>query len=266
MSDKVKEYWDERAAQFAKSPAATTNDVYLRELEIATLVRVIVELKIAAPGPVLDVGCGNGYSTLRVARELPSLEFTGVDFSENMVEAAQALLAGSPELAPRVSFRVGSVLDLTAACGEQLFAATMTDRCLINLLAAEDQTRAIAQIAARTRPSGWYIAIENFVEGQERMNAARRTMGLEDIPVRWHNRYLVEAEFLKAAEPFFDKVHWYDFSSAYYLATRVAYSAMCKMRGEEPNYEHEMHRRAVNLPWGGQFSPIRMAGLRRRTA
>jgi len=36
--EKIKEYWDERAVLNQNSPAATTDDVYLRELEISTLV------------------------------------------------------------------------------------------------------------------------------------------------------------------------------------------------------------------------------------
>lgn len=35
MSDRVQQYWEERAKQYAENPAATTGDVYLRELEIA---------------------------------------------------------------------------------------------------------------------------------------------------------------------------------------------------------------------------------------
>jgi hypothetical protein len=35
MSQKIKEYWDKRAKQSAGALVATTNDVYLRELEIS---------------------------------------------------------------------------------------------------------------------------------------------------------------------------------------------------------------------------------------
>ena len=44
MSTKIREYWDARAREDTDSPAATTRDVYLRELEIATLTDVLREL------------------------------------------------------------------------------------------------------------------------------------------------------------------------------------------------------------------------------
>jgi len=65
-------------------------------------------------------------------------------------------------------------------------------------------------------------------------------------------------------EPFFDIVEVKDFSSTYYFATRVIYSKMCQMRMEEPDYHHEIHQLAVQLPWTGKFSPIRMVVMRRK--
>jgi hypothetical protein len=44
----------------------------------------------------------------------------------------------------------------------------------------------------------------------------------------------------------------------------VIYAAMCQMRGETPDYHHEIHQLAVKLPWIGQFSPVRMAVMRRK--
>jgi hypothetical protein len=64
--------------------------------------------------------------------------------------------------------------------------------------------------------------------------------------------------------PFFEAAEFKEFSSAYYLATRVIYSAMCQIRGETPDYRHEIHRLAVNLPWFGSFSPIRLSIMRRK--
>ena len=266
MSDKVKEYWDERAARYANTPAATTNDVYLRELEIETLTGTLRRLAVSPGETVLDVGCGNGYSTLQVAGAFPEVHFLGIDYSEKMIEAARKLLGAQPHLGSRVAFQVGDVLDITATCGTVTFAVVMTDRCLINLDSFEKQAQAVAQIAAHTKPGGHYIAIENFLEGQANMDAARRAIGLEGIPIRWHNLYFTEPGFRAIVEPFFDCITFHDFSSSYYLATRVIYSAMCKMRGEEPDYHHEIHRLAVKLPWCGQFSPIRMAVMRRRVA
>ncbi len=96
------------------------------------------------------------------------------------------------------------------------------------------------------------------------MNRLRASVGLPEIPVRWHNLYFNEADFKRLAEPFFEAIEFREFSSSYYFATRVIYSAMCQMRGETPDYRHEIHQLAVKLPWFGQFSPIRMVVMRRK--
>ncbi|HYK88915.1 MAG TPA: hypothetical protein VE398_09100, partial [Acidobacteriota bacterium] len=130
----------------------------------------------------------------------------------------------------------------------------------------ERQTEAFRQIAACLRPGGWYVAIENFREGNDAMNSARQRFNLPEIPVRWHNLYFEEKRFVDHTTAWFDLVRFEDFASSYYLATRVLYSAWCKERGETPDYTHDLHRLATDLPACGQYSPIRMVVLRRKLA
>ncbi|MCJ7655235.1 MAG: class I SAM-dependent methyltransferase, partial [Dehalococcoidia bacterium] len=264
MGQKIKEYWDERAKQYSGVPAATTNDVYLRELEISTIVQTLHEIQIPCDGSALDVGCGDGYSTLKVAQATSGLRFLGIDYSENMIKNACERFETHPELKARVAFVIGDVMELRKACGDSAYDVVLSDRCLINLDSIESQRYAMAQIAEHTKPGGYYIAIENFIEGHENMNRARHAVGVPEIPVRWHNLYFKEHEFIRSAERFFEDIVFKDFSSSYYFATRVVYSAMCHMRGEEPDYNHEIHQLSIRLPWIGQFSPIRMALLRKK--
>ena len=266
MKEQIRAYWEERAEHFLADPASTTNDVYLRELEIQTIIKALRLLLWSGPAKVLDVGCGDGYATLNVARELPEFTFAGIDYSANMIRMAQERLADMPFLKKRLEFKVGDVLDLGAACGETTFDAVVSDRCLINLASPEDQRQAIKEIARHVASGGYYLAVENFMEGQNAMNQARAAVGLPEIPVRWHNLYFSEAEFIEFAEPEFEFLQFKDFSSAYYFATRVIYTALCQGTGEEIDYRHPVHQLAVKLPWTGNFSPIRMAVLRRRSA
>ena len=264
MKEKIKEYWDERAKQYSGISAATTNDVYLRELEISTIIQTFHQIDIPKNGNVLDVGCGDGYSTLKVAQAISDFCVLGIDYSENMIKNACERLESHPELKDCVTFIVGDVTELGETCGDSVYDVILSDRCLINLDSAENQYHVIAQIAEHTKPGGYYIAIENFIEGHENMNRARRSVGAPEIPVRWHNLYFKEHEFINNVERFFEGIIFKDFSSSYYFATRVIYSAMCQMREEEPDYNHEIHQLSVNLPWIGQFSPIRMAVLRKK--
>jgi len=264
LADKVRGFWEERAEQHAANPAATTNDVHLRELEIVTFIETLKEVGFNS-GDCLDVGCGDGYSTLRVAAALPGCRFHGVDYSDNMIANARAGLKDMPEIADRLNFSVGDALNLSDAVGDRTYDVVTSDRCLINLESFEAQASAIAQIASHVKPGGHYIGIENFMEGQNNLSAARAHMGLSEIPVRWHNLFFKKDEFLSECSKHFELVEWKDFSSSYYFATRVLYSAICKTEGSEPDYQHPIHQMAGKLPWTGEFSPICMAVLQRRT-
>lgn len=261
-NETIKNYWDERARERLNT-TATTDDVFLRELEIDTFIKTLRHLQLPNEAEILDVGCGDGYSTQRIAAGLPEYRFTGVDYSEGMIALAGQNARKAPQSA--ITFLVGDVLDLSQMRSGMPFDVVMTDRCLINLDSAEKQACAIGQIARRLRPGGYYVAIENFLEGQENLTRARGQMGLPEIPVRWHNRFFTEREWRQAAEPWFENIRFEEFSSSYYFATRVIYSAMCQMQGIEPDYRHEIHKLAVNLPVSGQFSPIRLVLMQRKT-
>lgn len=265
LKEQIKSYWEERAGYYMADPASTTNDVYLRELEVLTITKVLKALLGSGPGSVLDVGCGEGYSTLKVAQELRALSIRGVDYSANMINMARERLAAFPVLNARLQFAVGDVLDLTSV-DDSLYDAVISDRCLINLESKADQRSAMREIALHVRPQGYYLAVENFSEGQEAMNRAREVYGLPPIPVRWHNLYFSEKEFLDFATPYFEFMEFKNFASTYYLTTRVLYSALCRQTGADIDYRNPIHQLSVDLPWTGNFSPIRMAVLQRKAA
>jgi len=266
MALAVKEYWDQRAGAAALNTNATTNDVYLRELEAKTLIATLREIGLQPGARVLDIGCGDGYTTLQVASALPGVRFEGIDYSPNMVASARARLAVDGAGAASASFAEGDATRLAEAFAPGTFDVIYTTRCLINLESTEAQYDAIRQIADALKPGGWYLAIENFLEGQDNLNAARCRMGLPPIPVRWHNLYFREVDFALRTSEWFASCDLREFASAYYFATRVVYSAFCKMRGEEPDYRHEIHQLSVDLPPTGQFSPVRMAMLHKADA
>jgi ubiquinone/menaquinone biosynthesis C-methylase UbiE len=258
-NNSIQDYWNDRAAASGGSATATTDDIHLRELEISTIVRTLKSLDLPDSPTFLDAGCGDGYSTLRVVRELPALTALGVDYASQMVANARQRLKEQTADSSRVTFAQGDIRALDAVIGFETFDVVLTDRCLINLVSPGDQARAFEQIAKHLTPGGTFLAIENFVEGHAGMNTARETVGLPPIPIRWHNRYFSQPEFESIAKPYFRFVTLEDFASSYYFATRVVYAAMCKMRGEDLNYNHEIHQLAVRLPPTGQFSPIRLA-------
>ncbi|MGJ9413893.1 class I SAM-dependent methyltransferase [Aeromicrobium sp. CF4.19] len=66
---------------------------------------VMSVLRVAGARRVLDVGCGTGILTARIARELRPESLVGIDPSEGMLQRAR-------ERAPSVDFRVGGAESL----------------------------------------------------------------------------------------------------------------------------------------------------------
>lgn len=258
MENKIKNYWEERASLNQNAVTGTTNDVYLRELEIKTFCDTLKDLGINKNSKILDVGCGDGYTTLNVAKLFPESTFDGVDYSENMIVNAKANVKNSNGTILNVRFKVADATKIQNSYPDEAFDFVLSDRCLINLETSQAQYEAIRQISKILKPGGYYLAIENFNEGQSNLNEARAKMGLSEIPVRWHNYFFNENEFVKNVGSWFTSIDFVEFSSAYYYATRVIYSSICKLQGVEPDYMHDIHKVSVDLPVIGKFSPIRL--------
>jgi ubiquinone/menaquinone biosynthesis C-methylase UbiE len=265
MSDKIKQYWEDRARETEPtSVQATTYDVYLREHEIRTLRARLEAIALPAGSTVVDLGCGDGFATVSLAAAFPTLRFIGVDWSAEMLAIAEHRLSEAPALRSTVEFRQGDMRDVQASLGSERFQAFTTMRSLINLTSSEQQYATIAQIADHLVPGGYYFCVENFVGGQESFNRMRVAMGLPEIPVRWHNLFFDEARFVEETRAVFDSVTFDNFLSSYYLATRVIYSAACHLVGEEPDYLHPIHQVAWRLPEIGDFCPIKLVTMRRK--
>lgn len=255
----IRDYWNLRASSDAEN--ATTSDLFLRVLERKILAD---ELRCLGCGPqseVLDLGCGDGQTLEYLAREL-GCACLGIDISQAMIQLARGRIT-KLESPVKVEFRIGDVRQATELLVDRKFDYVITDRCLINLESSEEQFKSIQGIADLLRNGGYYLAIENFIEGNDRLNQIRELFELPPIPIRWHNLYFRELDFLAEAARFFTEIRRVDFSSAYYLATRVIYSKLCQLQGLEPDYVHPIHQLSVTLPLMGDFSPIKLFVMRK---
>ena len=251
--DQVKRFWDDQAKEFGESDLATAPDHYYREMEIER-----IEAHLRDGDTILDVGCGNGYSTLRFAQKFPNCRIVGIDYSDPMIEAANTVLAKSG-LGERVSFLVGDVRSLTdhPLLHGKTFTAVVSERCIINLANWDEQRTALLQMRALLEPDGRIILTENTQEGLARLNGLRKQFGLHEISVRWHNFYVPQQKFEDFAAEHFTVEAKQNIGNLYYLMSRVLYAKLAADEGQEPRYEHPINRIAAQLPSLDQyeFSP-----------
>jgi ubiquinone/menaquinone biosynthesis C-methylase UbiE len=245
------EFWNSRAAL---GEVAGTFDFPLKNLELALVLE-----KVSTGASVLDVGCGNGETLLRLALE-KGCSGTGVDFSEKMIESAKASTkaAGCGE---RVTFQVGTVPALPVDLGE--FDYAISERCLINLDSEASQHQAFLAIMSHVKPGGRYLMIESSIQGLERTNELRTGLNLERIDPPWHNVFIDENAVPGWATENFVLEEVVPFSSTYHFLSRVVYASLARDRGEELKYDSEINMLACKLPIVGNFGPVRLWQWRR---
>ena len=252
----IRDYWNERAKGASlkgDSPQATTDDIYLRSLEAVVLdnaIKSINKNKIK----VLDIGCGDGLTTCRLSQNEKIHSITGIDYSEEMIEIA---IRRKAELkASHLDFQVGNALEL-ASKDDEGYDLIITNRCLINLESWEDQKKAISKIYDSLVFGGSYFATENFIDGHNNMNELRRSLGLMEIPVRWHNLFYEDKQYFEYSSSIFNEVIVENFASSYYYITRGVYSKLCNVTGDIIDYNNNLHKIAVDFPSFGNFAPLK---------
>jgi ubiquinone/menaquinone biosynthesis C-methylase UbiE len=250
--DKTKAFWDDQARAHGASDLATAPDHHYRTLEINSILRMIE--CIEKRETILDVGCGNGYSTVKIGKKFPEAMITGVDYSEPMIsEANKAAI-------PNVEYFHGDVLTLSRNkdLRGQKFDIVLSARCLINLATWEEQKAGILEMLKMLTPTGRLILVENTEAGLASLNLLRTQVGLHPIEVRWHNKYLPQAEFNRflsesCENGLFAVDHVHNIGNMYYIASRVIYAKLCEDQGTEPDYNNPINAIAAELPSLGQY-------------
>jgi len=244
-TDQVLDFWNQRAGL---GEWAGTNDILAKRLEMETLAGFVTDgLRI------VDVGCGNGIMAMELARRF-DVDVTGIDFSPEMIGAAQKLSAGQA-FRGRVRFQVGRIpgVEGMAPCD-----IAYTERTIINLRTWPEQEQAIREIGTLVKPGGMFLMCENSQNGLDELNDLRERVALPRIQPPWHNRYLIDDEL--AGGDFgvltLERVVYY--SSTYYLFSRIVNAFLAAERGESPQYDSPINQLALKLPAIGQLGQGRL--------
>jgi ubiquinone/menaquinone biosynthesis C-methylase UbiE len=232
---RIKNHYKNQAKTWGSSKQSTMPDVFVRDKEVEKLITIISASKkyITGKANVLEVGCGNGYTAEQIVKSL-DLNLTGIDFCEDFISLAKKRDFG------RAIFSVGNVLELNFE--NNSFDIVFTERCLINLESWEDQMRGINEIHRVLKPGGFFIMLEAFKDGLNNLNAARKVLGLEEIPEPFHNIYFDKEKILDFMNSNFVRISEKnsDFSlcveenflSSYYFGSRVLYPALVENKKE----------------------------------
>jgi ubiquinone/menaquinone biosynthesis C-methylase UbiE len=254
-SAEIKAYWENRAASDS-SAQSTTMDIWLRHIEAQFLSESIKKYR---PQTVCDVGCGDGLTTIRCAKNNQATTFLGFDYSESMIN--NAISNARRHNLPNISFCIG---DITGGVGTQGVDFVYTTRCLINLASWASQMTALSHIYEALSPGGIFVMIENFIEGQNLFNSIREDFGLPVIPVRDHNTFFTRDALFSYTSKKFNILNEVNISSSYYIVSRIIYSRICSSEGLTPDYNDIHHQLAASLPFTGEFGPVRAVTFQKK--
>jgi SAM-dependent methyltransferase len=248
MSD-VKQFWDKRAGNISLNDNEVTHrDIWQRWLEIDTIVSYLRKTD-----SLVDVGCGAGYATHIYADYVKNA--VGLDFSAEMIERAK----GRENTVEKVSFFEHDIL---AEVGRwhQSFDVALSVRCLINILDAQKQRQAIDNIARMLKPGGRFIFVEGSQEGRSALDELRKNVGLQMMPVVWHNLDFKIKETLDYLERDFILLEQRYFGT-YDLISRVVHPLM--VLPNEPEYGAAINEIGAKLArsWQGDQTLSRVSFL-----
>lgn len=184
----IKVHWEDWAKTYSTNLRATTKTSTIKQLEIAAAIRAI-RATTEHPGRILEVGCGNGYNCLSIAKEFGDAHVDGVDLIDDMIGAANQLLAEAGGLDHRVRFFQGDILELSATPVHDRYDIVFTDRCVINLPNDELQVRAIKALWEYVAPGGALIMIENSQQTHRQQNDCRQMVGLDRRTIYEFNHF-----------------------------------------------------------------------------
>lgn len=244
----IKKHWEENIFRHGASPDSSWGDSHAIELEIRTLSKYLKDGET-----VLDAGCNNGFSTLRYAQE-KSVRIFGIDYVEQMIEVARERLKKvSLSLSGTATFELGDITSLSKP--ENSFDKVIATRTIINLGEWEKQKKGLAECSRVLKTNGHLLLSEATRQGWERLNRFRNNWSLPEIPMPSFNNYLDEAKLLGEMPCTMELIESRDFSSTYYLGTRVIKPLFIKalgMNADAANAQMEWNRWFSKLPsWGG---------------
>lgn len=238
------EHWSQRAATVANDHEVNLMDVFQRELEFDA-----IDNYLRPDMRVLEVGCGNGFSTNRFRPSVKHID--AFDKSEEMIERAHRSFGEKNN-----RFFVDDVLAPKHI--DSVYDCVICVRVLINLPDTPAQVLAVENMAKFTRPDGVLLLAEGFIEGFSALSELRQTVGLPPIVPAKINHYSSWQEIRPAVERHFDVQERWHLGTYDYL-TRVLYPLV--VGPENAKHNTNFAERCQEL--ARAFNPEAMAHLSR---
>ena len=239
---------EEVLAYWNKDDVESMYDKHLLNAEIE-----LIKKRIPPGSKILDAGCGEGEGTIAYS-SIPGTFVHAVDFSETRLKKATERLHGRENvLLKQVDFLGTYDLD-----GD--YDVIVSQRFLINLMEWELQQKVLLALTSMLKPGGKLMMLEGSRPGVDSLNEFREALGLEPIPVKWHNLFFDDLALRNFMQQHGHKLVEQDGLGTYFLLTRGIRPAL----DEKLDWDCEFNRLAATnkisdlLRFSTEFSRLRL--------
>jgi ubiquinone/menaquinone biosynthesis C-methylase UbiE len=255
----LKKTWNE---QYDGKTFSALKDKNLFDLEVNAIILAIKE-KLKTSNlennviKILELGCGTGELIKKIDNSLSSLEhlklsleFIGIDFSENAISQAKR------EASIQKNFKCLDFQSYVDSLNNNSIDIVITQRSIMALMDRDLQNKILLNINRILKTNGLGIFSECFESGLITINQLRSKFNLDPIKKIWHSLYLEENQLFKI----FNNVEFDDFCSTYFLVTRVFYPYF-----QTPQHNQKIHDIAAVMPNFGKNSFLKLALVSKKT-
>jgi len=255
----TREFFRSPAAEHRQPPEASWFDTPMIDLEIRSISNYLSD-----DDEVLEVGCANGYSTMRYAA-LRRIRVLALDQTPELIEQAGHRLTNASEIKGTVSFRVGNftVLDLK----DGVFDKVILTRAIGSLGEWSNQLPGILECVRVLKPGGLLLMSAVTLQGWRRMNSFRREWDLPDVPVYPSHNCLNEELVLAETASVLELVDILNFASTYRVGTHILKPVLIGARHIDVNVadsKPNWYQWFSQLPAAGDYGPEKLFVLRKR--
>lgn len=213
----------------------------------------LIRRRIPPDAKILDAGCGEGEGTL-VYASVPGATVHGVDFSETRLrKAAETLNRQQNVSLKQVDFLGDYEIDRD-------FDVIVSQRFLINLMEWPLQQQVLLALMSALKKGGRLLMLEGSRQGVDSLNDFRTALGLEPIPVKWHNLFFDDEALVNFMHASGFELLEQDGLGTYFLLTRGVRPAL----DTELNWDSDFNRLAAAektdelLDLGTRFSRLKL--------
>lgn len=197
----VLDYWNDNAVE-------SMYDKNLLTAEIRLLHKHIPE-----GSKILDAGCGEAEGTLAYSHVAGTVVHAA-DFSETRLQKARERLAQRANvICKKIDFLGEYELDHD-------YDIVVSQRFLINLMEWSLQQKVLLNLVKMLKPGGRLLLLEGSQQGVDSLNEFRAALGLDPIPVKWHNLFLDDRALVNFMSAHGQKLLEEDGLGTYFLLTR----------------------------------------------